>query len=292
MVKAASLLSQILSHFPRGPFANLVARHKAERAAKGFACWTQFVAMLFCQLARADSLREIENGLKCCVGKLKHLGVAKAPPRSALSYANAHRPADLFRDLFFAAYAHFQATGGLSCRKAKFRFKNKLLSFDSTTISLCLALFPWASYRKAKGGVKVHVGLDHDTYLPVFIHMSEAKLHDIAAIRLLSPNPGSIIAFDRAYLDFKLFGHFCGQGVFFVTRLKSNTAYDTVQRRLVPEQRGNIVSDDLIRLTGAKAADCPHLLRRVVVYDPGEQRHIELLTNQMEFGPTTISAIY
>ena len=292
MVTVASLFSQLLSHFPRSEFSRLVRKHQAERHAKGFTCWTQFVAMMFCQLAHADSLREITNGLRCCLGKLKHLGLTDSPGRSTLSYANAHRPWELYQDLFFAAYDHFKANGGLAARKARFRFKNKLLSFDSTTISLCLSLFPWAKFRKAKGGVKVHVALDHDTYLPVFAHITEAKLHDIKGLRLFSPNPGSIIAMDRGYNDYDLFGRWTEQGIFFVTRLKDNADYEIVVERPVP-QRSNILADQIIRLTGVKAAEkCPYQLRRVVVWDEKKEREIVLLTNHLEFGATTIAAIY
>jgi len=130
---------------------------------------TQFVAMLFCQLGRADSLREICNGLGCCLGRLVHLGIGKAPRRSTLSYANQHRPAALFEDLFWTALARFRDQQALGGRRPKFRFRNRLLSLDSTTISLCLTLFPWAQFRRAKGGVKAHVLLDHEDYLPAYV---------------------------------------------------------------------------------------------------------------------------
>jgi hypothetical protein len=154
MLQAASLFNQLLQHFPRTEFASLVKEHQAERAAKGFTCWTQFVAMTFCQLAHADSLREICNGLACSEGKLVHLGVTSAPNKSTLSYANEHRPAALFEDLFYTSLNRFREQQGMGARKAKFRFKNKLLSLDSTTISLCLDLFPWAKFRRA--GASLH----------------------------------------------------------------------------------------------------------------------------------------
>lgn len=178
MVNTASLFSQLLREVPRGEFASLVDKHQAERNAKGFTCWTQFTAMLFSQLAHADSLREICNGLACCLGRLVHLGVARRPTKSNLSYANAHRPAALFEDLFWSMMQRFREQGRLERRRHKFRFKNKLLSLDSTTISLCLNLFPWAEFRRAKGGVKGHVLLDHDDYMPSCVMMSKAKLHD------------------------------------------------------------------------------------------------------------------
>ena len=292
MVKVASLFSQLLSHFPRQEFAALVKKHKAEYQAKGFDCWTQFVAMLFCQLAHADSLREICNGLRCTLGKLVHLGIRQAPNKSTLSYANGHRPAALYEDLFYAALAHFQQQGGLGCRKTKFRFKNKLLSLDSTTISLCLALFPWAEFRRAKGGVKVHVLLDHDHYAPSFVRITCAKRADVKIARMLSLNPGSIVAMDRGYNDYQLFGQWTARGIFFVSRQKDNALYQVVETRQVPANR-NILADEIIRLTGAKAEQkCPHLLRRVVVWDAENGREIVLLTNHLDFGATTIADIY
>jgi hypothetical protein len=292
MVKAASLFSQILSQFPKTDFHFLVDKHRAEWGSKGFNSWTQFVAMLFCQLAHADSLREISNGMKCCLGKLKHLGLDEAPSRSTLSYANANRPADMYRDLFFSTYDRFVSQGHMGARKAKFRFKNKLISFDSTTISLCLELFPWAKFRRAKGGVKVHTGLDHDTYMPIFILMTKAGVHDIKAIPRFHVNPGSIIVMDMGYTDYALFSRWTDQGIFFVTRQKENAVYDVVEERAVP-QRGNILSDQIIRLTGFYSQQkCPCLLRRIVVWDEKNQRELVLLTNHMDFGSTTIAAIY
>ena len=169
MVQTASLFSQLLHEVPRNEFARLVNRHQGERHAKGFTCWAQFTAMLFCQLAHADSLREICNGLACCVGKLVHLGINRGPSKSNLSYANVHRPAAVFEDLFWTMTDRFRAQSQLGSRTHTFRFKNKLLSLDSTTISLCLSLFPWAKFRRAKGGVKAHVLLDHDDYLPAYV---------------------------------------------------------------------------------------------------------------------------
>jgi len=292
MVRTASLFSQLLVQFPRHEFSSLVNKHQAEYAAKGFTCWAQFVAMLFCQTARADSLREICNGLACCLGKLSHLGVAKSPKRSTLSYANRHRPAELFEDLFWTALKRFRTQGSLGGKKHKFRFKNKLLSLDSTTISLCLDLFPWAKFRRAKGGVKAHVLLDHADYMPAFIHISNARMHDSRALALLRLNAGSIVAMDRAYNDYKQFACWCEAGIFFVTRMKKTALYAIIETRNVPQYR-NILSDELIVLTGIQAqTKCPHTLRRVVVWDEEKEREIVLLTNHIDFGATTISEIY
>jgi hypothetical protein len=292
MLQAASLFNQLLQHFSRTEFASLVKKHRAEHAAKGFTCWTQLVAMTFCQLAHADSLREICNGLACSEGKLVHLGITNAPNKSTLSYANEHRPAALFEDLFYTSLDRFREQQGMGARKAKFRFKNKLLSLDSTTISLCLDLFPWAKFRRAKGGVKAHVLLDHDDYLPSYVLITEAKKSDVRMAQSLDLNAGSIVAMDRGYNDYALFGKWTDRGVFFVTRLKDNAAYEVVESAMGPLPP-NILADELIRFTGAQAVkNCPHPVRRVVVWDPINEREIVLLTNLLHFGPTTIAAIY
>jgi Transposase DDE domain/Domain of unknown function (DUF4372) len=292
MIQAASLFNQLLQHFPRGEFAALVRRHDAERGAKGFTCWAQLVAMLFCQMAHADSLREICNGLACSLGKLVHLGIGVAPNKSTLSYANKHRPAKLYEDLFYTALGRFRDEKGLGVRKRRFRFKNKLLSLDSTTISLCLEMFPWAKFRRAKGGVKAHVLLDHDDYLPRYVLITEARRSDVKIADAFPLNRGSIVVMDRGYNDYALFGKWTDEGIHFVTRLKENAAYEVLEEGPVPKNR-NILSDQLIRFTGEKAQkDCPCLLRRVVVWDPINEREIVLLTNLQDFGPTTIAAIY
>ena len=292
MVKSASLFSQLLEQFPRTEFARLVHEHQAEYNAKGFTCWTQFVSMLFCQVAHTDSLREICNGLSCCLGKLTHLGVKEAPNKSTLSHANAHRPAELYEDLFWSVLKRFRSQGHLGGRKHKFRFKNKLLSLDSTTISLCLNLFPWAEFRRAKGGVKAHVLLDHADYLPAFVRISKANVHDSKILASIRLTPGSIVAMDRAYNDYRQFARWVEAGIYFVTRMKDNAVYTVVEERDVPQYR-NILSDEIIQLTGAAAQKkCPHKLRRIVVWDEENQREIVLLTNHLDFGATTVADIY
>jgi hypothetical protein len=292
MVRAASLFSQLLREIERVEFERLVRKHGAERHSKGYSCWNQLVSMLFCHLAGADSLREICNGLACCLGKLVHLGVERMPNKSTLAYANAHRPADLYEDLLWTVLDRFRSRGQLPGQRHRFRFKNKLFSLDSTTVSLCLNLFPWARFRRAKGGIKVHVLLDHDDYMPAFVAISEAKKHDVKLARSLRLNPGSIVAADRAYNDYRIYSTWTERGVHFVTRMKDNAVFDVFEERRVPRNR-NILSDEIIRLTGVGAAEkCPHLLRRVVVWDRDKDREIVLLTNHLGFGATTIAEIY
>jgi IS4 transposase len=176
--------------------------------------------------------------------------------------------------------------------KHKFRFKNKLLSLDSTTISLCLSLFPWAKFRQTKGAVKLHLLLDHDGYLPTFAHVTNGKKQDVTIARQVPLAKGSIVAMDRGYNDYSLFSYWTTKGIYFVTRLKENADYIVIEERKLPQNR-NILADQIIRfsgLTGKK--NCPHCLRRVVVWDDEKKREIVLLTNHMEFGATTISAIY
>jgi hypothetical protein len=289
MVRHASLFSQLVTIFNRGRFHSLVFRQKAERYCKGFSSWDHFVAMLFCQLAQAKSLREICGGLSCCLGKLRHLGFKKAPNKSTLSYANAHRPWQMYRELFYQTLDVCKSAG---TDKHRFKFKNKLLSLDSSTISLCLSLFPWAKFRRTKGAVKLHLLLDHDGYLPTYAYISNGKKHDVTVARKVPLAPHSIVAMDRGYNDYSLFAYWTENLIFFVTRLKDNADYTVVEDRAVPQNR-NILADQLIQFNGFYARKkCPHILRRVVVWDKEKDRQIVLLTNHLEFGATTISAIY
>ena len=248
--------------------------------------------MLFCQLAHADSLREICNGLACCLGELVHLGIGVAPNKSTLAYANKHRPAALYEDLFYTALERFHRDEkGLGLRKQRFRFKNKLLSLDST-VSVCLGMFPWAKFRPAKGGVKAHVLLDHDDYLPGYVLITEARRSDVKMANAfpLIPVPSWrwIVAITITHCSAS---NWTDQKIYFVTRLKDNAAYEVLEEGLVPANR-DIRADQLIRFTGEKAQrDCPSLLRRVAVWDALNEREIVLLTNLI-MGSTTIAAIY
>lgn len=285
-----SLFCQIVHLVPRLMFANLVRECGAERHAKGFSSWDQFVSMLFCQLAQSKSLREISDGLAVTCGKLNHLGMHTAPAKSTLAYANAHRPWELYQNTFFMLrdFCASQRPG----KKKRFRFKNRLLSIDSTTIDLCLNLFPWADFRQTKGAVKLHMLLDHDGYLPDFAVITDGKTADVKAAHLFVLPANSIVVMDRGYCDFELFAKWTNSHVFFVTRLKSNAAYEVVQDRPLP-QRSNVRADQLIRFTGPKTSlKYPELLRRVVVWDKTNEREIELLTNHLRFGATTIGNIY
>ena len=289
MTNTASLFTQILSLFQRSDFARHVNELKAERHARGFSCWEQFVAMLFCQLAQARSLREISDGLKSCEGRLKHLGLGSEPKRSTLSYANAHRPWQLFQKLFYDLLSQCQA---ICPKQKKFRFKNRLLTMDSTTVELCASMFNWAHFRQTKGAVKLHLLLDHEGYLPIFAHVSDGKTGDVKVAQTLDFPKGSIVALDRGYTDYKLYKRWTEQGVFFVTRLKANA--DVVPVEAFPlKQNHQILSDDLIRLRAFDAGrpDLPDL-RRVVVWLEEKQEKLVLLTNNFDLAASTIAEIY
>ncbi len=284
-----SVFGQILQLFSTAEFYKAVKETKAEKGAKGFSCWDQFVAMLFCQLGQAHSLREISGGLATCIGKLKHLGVDSAPHRSTLSYANEHRPWELYQRIFYEFLKRCQKVAG---GKKKFRFKNKLFSLDATVIELCARLFDWAKFRQTKGAVKLHLLLDHEGYLPVFANLTDGKVHEINIARGLTFPKGSIVAIDKGYIDYALFGTWTSEGIYFVTRQKENADYTVIEDRTVPNNR-NIVKDELIRLNGFYAnQDCPYPLRRIEVWDEENKKAIVLLSNHLTFGPTTISAIY
>ena len=288
MIRTGSLFSQILSLFQRPNFAHHVQELRAEYHARGFSSWDQFVAMLFCQLAQARSLREIADGLKSCEGKLKHLGLKQEPKRSTLSYANAHRPWQLFQRLFYDLLAQCQS---ISPGK-KFRFKNRLLTLDSTSVELCASMFDWAHWRQTKGAIKLHLLLDHEGYLPVFGYVSPGKLGDVKVAQRLDFPRGSIVVIDRGYLDYRLFTRWTREGVFFVSRLKAHADIATVQSRPVPKQ-GNVLSDQIIRLKPFEAGR-PDLedLRCVTVWLEDKQQELVLVTNHFDLAPSTIAAIY
>lgn len=290
MAYNTSLFGQILQIIPKTTFERLVRETKSARYAKGFSCWTQCVAMLFCQLAASKSLREVSDGMRVTCGKLNHLRIEAAPAKSTLAYANAHRPAELYERLFaeMLRQCHAVRPG----KKKKFRFKNPLFSLDASTIDLCLSLFPWAEFRQAKGAIKLHLALDHDGYLPTFALITEGKRHEVTVARQFSFPKGSIIVMDRGYCDYSLFHSWHQAGLYFVTRQKDNAAYEVVAE-MTPPERSNVRADQLIRFTGDKARrDCPIVLRRVVVWDEKQQREIVLLTNHLRLGATTIAAIY
>ena len=288
MTRFCSIFSQLLQLFPRTDFERAVSTTKAERHARGFTCWGQFVAMLFCQLGRAHSLREICGGLASCEGKLAHLGI-EAPSRTTLAYANAHRPWQLYEQVFYQLLGRCREVAG----SKKFRFKNPLVSLDATVIDLCAAMFPWATFRRTKGAVKLHFTLDHDGYLPTALVITEGRRHEVTVARQQTFAPGTVLVFDRGYLDFGWFNQLTDAGVWFVTRMKEHITYEVVNRLDVPS-RGGVMADEWIVLRSPQSAATyapEQPLRRVEVELPDGERLV-FLTNHLELGPTTIARIY
>jgi hypothetical protein len=285
--RVCSIFSQLLQFFPRLEFEHLVRKHRAERHARGFTCWGQFIAMLFCQLGQAHSLREICGGLAACEGKLRHLGLSDSPKRSTLAYANEHRPWQLFQSVFAQLY---QRCASLVNPPRRFRFRNRLLTLDATLIDLCASLFDWAAYQRTKGAVKLHLLLDHQGFLPQFMVITPGRTHEIQVARRLRLAPGTILVFDRGYADYRWFESLTQQGVFFVTRLRHDAHFQVLEERPLP-QRGHILSDQIIRL-GSPHYQQPSPLRRIVVEVPGWDHPLVLLTNHLGLGSTSVARIY
>jgi hypothetical protein len=279
-----------LQFIPRLEFAAAVARHQSERHARGFSSWTQCAAMLFCQLARAQSLREITQGLAASEGKLRHLGVEKAPSRSTLAYANKHRSWELYRTVFEKLLQRCTAEAAHRTKR-KFRFKHKLLSLDATMMSVSLSAFDWALYQRNKGAVKLHLVLDHDGYLPKFAVISDGKTHEIEVARQQQFEPGTVLVFDRGYTDFQWWLKLSQQKVFFVTRLKDNADYGVIEQRPVAPE-GDIVSDEVILLTAIQEQGPVARMRRIEIWVQEKQETMVFVTNHLKLAASTIAAIY
>jgi len=286
--RCASLFSQILNLIDRSAFAEAVKRTGSEKRSKGFSSWDQFVAMMFCQMAQAKSLREIQEGLACCEGKLRHLGLESSPARSTLSYANKTRPAALFEEVFYIMLKKCQELAG----KHRFDFDHQLLSLDSTVIDLCTSMFDWARFRRAKGAVKLHLLLDHDGYLPVFAHISEGAVADITVAQGLILPPGSIVVMDRGYIDYRLFDCWSKEQIGFVTRLKSNAEYfwmtDPIKSETGPVRMD--VQIEFQSLTAGRSIFGRYRMVRIWIEE--KQQTMDLLTNLLELPAEVIAAIY
>jgi hypothetical protein len=293
MYKVCSIFSQVLKLFSRGEFEKVVKEHKTERHARGFTSWGQFMAMLFCQLGGAHSLREICGGLACCEGQLKHLGVPVAPKKSTLAYANEHRPWQLYQAVFEQTLGKCrELVASQDGRKKKFRFKNKLMSLDGSIIDLSVSMFDWAKFRQTKGAIKLHLLLDHDGYLPSFGVVTEGKTSEIKVARTLRFDPGTILAIDRGYVDYEWFRELTQEEVYFVTRMKEKAVYEVKEELEVSKDR-NVVSDQIIYFPRLRReGEEPVLFRRVEIWDDKKQESIVFLTNLLAFGATTIAAIY
>ena len=289
MIRVCSIFSQIMGLIPRVMFDKAVRKHEAEKHAKGMTCLSQFIALMFCQLGGARSLREIVGGLAASEGKLKHLGVSKAPTRSTLAYANEHRPWQVYKDLFedLVGLCHGEA----ALRKRKFRFKRPLLSLDATVIPLCLSMFDWARYRTKKGAAKVHLVMDNSTLLPQYAVITEGKVADITAAKRMSFAAGAMLVFDRGYEDHNWWRKLTEGDVRFVSRLKDSTNYVIVEERPASPDP-SVIRDEVIMLASEKDPDKPMRLRRVEVWVEEKKNTLAFVTNDLKLAASTIAAIY
>jgi len=283
MAHCNTIFHQMLKLIPRHHFAKLAAEHGTGRQARSFTRWSQLVHLLAMQLTARASLRDGVASLKARIRNLYHLGVQPVA-RSTFSDANNRRPASFFEALFALMYQRGQPLAP----KHKFRFKNKLFSLDATVVSLCLSLFPWARFRRSKGGIKLHTLLDHDGYLPAFVAISEAREHEVQKARSLHLPKGSIVVEDMGYAEYDRYAQLTAQKIFFVTRQKRNARYEVLERRKVNKKQG-LLSDQTIRL---QTQEGPLALRRLAYRDATTARRYVFLTNHFKLAAKTIADIY
>ena len=287
-----SLFSQVVQLIDRTSFRSIVREHQSDKHSKGIDTWTQMIAMVFMQLSGANSLRDITNGLRSATGNLNHLGVRKAPSKSSMSYLNAHRSYEVFKDLYFSLLNKLEPSLRRR-RQYAHRLKRQIFIMDASIIPLCLSLFDWAKFRTHKGAVKLHAVLDYDTGLPSYAVLTDGKQHEIKVAKQLTFPSESVLIMDRGYVDFEWLNNLDSSGVIFVTRLKKNADIEVAQSFLTNEAHDHILSDQDIRLLGFyPSKKYPKNLRIVKVYDAINDKIIILVTNQISWTADTISQLY
>ena len=287
-----TLFSQIISLIDRSSFSRLVKKHNSNKHQKGYDSWTHLVAMLFCQFAKSQSVRDISNGLRSATGNLNHLGVQSAPSKSSVSYQNKNRSWELFRDFYYLLLQRLGQQAGF--KQTKFKIKSKIFLLDSTTISLCLSVFDWAKYKTAKGAVKMHTLLDYDGNLPAYVNITDGKTADNKGAYDIPLIKQSVIVADRFYNDFHLLNVWDSNSVFFVIRHKENLKFETVKELELPENRHqHLLKDEIITLSNAESKEkYKGRLRRVSIWSEEHQCVIELITNNLKWCANTISELY
>jgi hypothetical protein len=308
-----TVLAQILTIFKLINFKNIVEKLGTDKFSKTFNSWSHLVSMMFAQLSGASSLRELVFGLQLAGGSLFQLGMNKPPTRSNLSETNSKRTWTFFQQIFSQLQAKLTSMiyqrDGFS---KKFKFKHKLYSLDSSTISLSLEVYNWAKYKSTKGAIKLHCMLDHDTYLPSFAVVTTANKADVTIAQKIRYPKNSIVVWDRAYEKFDFYYKLTKQGTYFVSRLKQNVLYEVVESFSVPNPPGRpkkfedsendypkpqVVKDEHIILSKPKTAEAyPDILRLVtaIVKDDrtGELMEMAFITNIFHLSPSTIAAVY
>lgn len=289
MGRVCSIFSQILRFIPRTVFESAVRKHQTEKHAKGMTSWSQFIALVFCHLGGARSLREIVDGLAASEGKLRHLGLDRAPTRSTLAYANGHRSWQLYKTVFEGLVAVCQSEA--KDKKRKFRFKHPLLTLDASVIPVCVSMFEWARYVRTKGAVKLHLVLDNAGFLPQYAVITKGNTADVTAAKTMTFTRGTILVFDRGYQDHKWWRKLTVAGVFFVSRLKDSSGYLIAETRPVPAGT-DILRDEVVLLASEQNCDQPMRLRRIEVWLEDKQATMVFITNHLKLAASTIAAIY
>jgi len=287
MAAIRPVLAQFLSLVPRREFENLAREHGGEKRVRSFSCWTQFACLVYAQLSRQMSLRDLVIALETKQTFLYHCFGTQNVCRTTFADANERRPYQIYESLFMKLYQQCL----VQAPEHQFRFRHKLYSFDASVIDLCLSVFPWATFRRTKGAIKLHALLDHGGHVPSFVSVTTGKTHDINEARKLVLEPDSILTFDRGYVDYKWFHALHLQKVYFVTRLKRGAAFRIIERRKPPPFSG-VTSDQTIRITGSKPDSIPIPLRRIGYIDPATGNRYYFLTNLFRLSAKTIAEIY
>ena len=283
-----TVFSQLIKLIPRTEFEALVAKYNGDARVRSLDCWTWFGSLLFGQMTGHDSIRAIERVFAHQDGEAMKLGFGPVR-RSTLADANRTRPTAILEDLY--TYCLARATA-VAPKKSGFRFHGQVLALDSTTIELCLALSPWAVFRKAKGAVKLHTAIDIAGNLPQFAIITDGKHHDLRTAREhLHFDPGTTVVFDRAYIDYAWLNDLNQGGVWFVTRMKTNCQYAILECHEHDRTRG-LRADQTIRLKSVKGADYQGTLRRVSYRDPDTGKWLVFLTNRFDLAAQTICELY
>ena len=290
MNQGTTIFAQLLDHLPKDEFRRCVERYDGSYKVQSFSCWNQFLAMAFAQLTYRESLRDIETCLDAQPSKLYNMGFRSRVTRSTLSYANNTRDWHIYQD--FAQSLIHTAHGLYRDEPFGLELSNTVYAFDSTTIDLCLSLFPWATFRKEKAAVKLHTLLNLRGNIPSFMSITPGIVHDVNLLDQLLLEPGSVYVLDKAYVDFTRLYLFTQSLAYFVTRAKTNLRFNRVSSHSVNKSDGT-QSDQTIRLSGFYSArHYPERLRRIKFYDAQNDRSLIFLTNNFLLPAPTIAQLY
>lgn len=284
------IFAQLLDLLVRYEFNKCVARYGGNRRVRTFSCWDQFLVMLFAQLTYRDSLRDIESCLRAFPKQLYHLGIRGVVSRSTLADANENRPWRIWADFALVLIAHARRL--CASDPVAGRLKAAVYVFDTTTIDLCLTLFPWAQFRRRKSAVKLHTLLDLRGNIPCFINVSEGSLHEVNVLDELALEAGAYYVMDRGFVDFARLHRFTLACSFFVIRAKGNLDFRVTESRPVDRSRG-LRADQTIKLRGPLTRKrYPSPLRRVSFVDAESGHALVFLTNNFTLAASTIAKLY